>query len=221
MKISKVFILFVVAYLSISISGCSKKDAADTSLSSPVREKINEEIANMACVQTTNFPYSSRDKSSGHCFGCDKFAEAGLLTRVDEEDPFAFDSRGSYRGALAYRFELTELGMETYIPAGGVDASDDDAPRFCFGTAHVSKITRLVGPLMLNNQRVIGIRYIAELENPHPFIFDPRAKLLNIPLPTHNPLGGPVLYPEANVSAIFNTRDPKDFYLDASFQVGL
>lgn len=224
MKISKVFILLAVANLAISISGCSPKDP-DASLSSPVREKINEEIANMACVQTMTFPFSARGISRGGCFECEKFVEAGLLTKVEEEDPFASDSQEAFgRGGGRepdIRFELSELGMETYIPGGEDETYGKVPPRFCFGTAHVSKITRLVGPVMFNNAKVIGIRYIAELENPHPFIFDPRAKLLKIPLPNASQEGMPVLYPEENVSAIFNPNDPKDFYLDASFQVGM
>jgi hypothetical protein len=215
------FILLAPLMLSMHISGCSKKEAAEAPLSSPIRERINEDIANMACVTAPPLPFSSRERPRGSCFGCDKFVEAGLLTKVVAENTFASDFLETYKRGADIRFELTELGMETYILGVGDDPYGNERSRFCFGTPRLSKVTRLVGPVLFNNAKVIGIRYIVELENPHPFILAPRAKLLGIPLPNANPLGGPVYYPEANVSAIFNPNDPNDFILDPNFQIGM
>jgi hypothetical protein len=220
MKISKVFILGALLISAINISGCSKQDAAASQYTSPIRAKINEEIANMACAPAHSFPFSSRERPEDSCFGCDKFVEAGLVTKTVEEDPFASNTQQNIKPDV--RFELTELGNETYIAGGGDSAYGLGGPRFCFGKVKVNQITRLVGPVMFNNERVIGIRYIAELESPHPFIFDSRAKILGIKLPNASPItaGKPVLYPEANISAIFNPGNPNDFWLDASLEIG-
>lgn len=73
---------------------------------------------------------------------------------------------------------------------------------------------------MLGGARNFGIRYIAQLDNPNPYLFDPRAKLLGIRLPDVAMEGKPVFYPEQNVTAVINPNNPNDFYLDTSLTIG-
>jgi hypothetical protein len=229
-KISKVSILLALFSLALVAPGCSNQEAVLAKYGGPITAKLNEDIANMACVPAWPFPFSSRETPKASCTNCDKFAEAGLLTKDVVEDPFAASSFGAdtpqrYKPAPDIRFELTELGKATYIAGSSDGPWGNDPPRFCFGKVHVNRITRTVGPVMNGNVKMIGVRYIAEIENPNPFILDPRAKLLGIKLPFGGPMaaGKPVLYPEANVTAIFNPNNPNnpnDFYLDGSLQIG-
>lgn len=230
MKMAKVYILLALFALALIAPGCSNQEAILAKYGGPITAKLNEEIANMACVPAWPFPFSSKETPRASCTNCDKFAEAGLLRKDVVEDPFATDqyapeSQQRYKPAPEIRFELTDLGKDVYIAGSSDGPWGNDPPRFCFGKVHVNKITRMVGPVMNGNVKMIGVRYIAEIENANPFILDPKAKLLGIKLPIGGAMatGKAVLYPEANVTAIFNPNNPNspnDFYLDSGLQIG-
>ena len=216
MTLSKTMQLLALAFLAIGASGCSKNDAASAEFLIPVKLQIDREIENMACVPAYSFPFSSRERPDSRCFGCDKFVEAGLLTKEVVEDPFAEDTPARYRRDPEIRLTLTELGNAAYESGDESSPHAKDRPRFCFGRAHVKEITHVYGPAMNGNVAMYGIRYIAELENPSPYLLDPRAKLLDIPLPLMGQMaaGKTVIYPERNVTAAFPKRnDPSDFTL--------
>lgn len=216
MKVSKAMTLLVLACLAINISGCAKQDAVSAEFLIPVKLKIDREIEHLACVNASYFPFSSRDRPNEGCFGCDRFVTAGLLTKEEVEDPFASDTPERYRSEPEIRFELTELGKSAYEPGNENSPHSKDRPRFCFGRAHVKEITHVYGPAMNGNVKMYGIRYIAELEDPNPFLFDPRAKGLEIPLPLKGQMAEgktAVLYPERNVTVAFPSNNPRDFVL--------
>lgn len=216
MTFSKEMTLLAFVYLAINASGCSKQDTATAEFLIPAKLQLDRDIENMACVSAWSFPFSSRERPDASCFGCDKFVEAGLLTKEVVEDSFASDTPTRYRREPEIRFTLTELGNAAYESGNEGSPHAKDRPRFCFGRAHVKEITRVYGPAMNGSVRMYGIRYIAELEDPSPYLLDPRAKLLDIPLPLMGQMaaGKTVLYPERNVTAAFpNPNDPYDFTL--------
>jgi hypothetical protein len=215
MKISKAMTLLVLACLAINISGCAKQNAVSAEFLILVKLQIDRDIEDLACVNALYFPFSSRARPNERCFGCDKFVMAGLLTKEEVEDPFASDTPERYRSKPDIRLELTELGNSAYEPGDEASPHSKDQPRFCFGRAHVKEITHVYGPVMNGDVKMYGIRYIAELEDPNPFLLDPRAKVLEIPLPLKGQMaaGKTVLYPERNVTVAFPSNNPRDFTL--------
>jgi hypothetical protein len=216
MKISKAMTLLVLVYLEINASGCTKQDSVSAEFLVPIKVSISKEIENLACVKALSYPFSFLERSNPYCWNCDKLVEAGLLTKVVVEDPFASDTSERYRRESDVRLELTELGRSAYIPGDENSPYFKEQPHFCFGRAYVKEITRVYGPAMNGNVKMYGIRYIAELEDPNPFLLDPRAKLLDIPLPLMGQIAGgkTVLYPERNVTVAFgNPKDLRDFTL--------
>ena len=216
MKIRNVLILLAAVFLAFKIPSWISQKAEISSHMGEFRARLNEDIANMACVNEGPFPFSSRmdpaARSRGNintCEKCDALYQAGLLDKEVVE--FSIDE--SEKTGFETTYELTDLGSSVYNPGTGDGPYSKDPPRFCFGTAHVDKITRTFGPVNFGGQKNLGIRYIAVLENPNPFLKDPHARLLGILLPS----GNPPLYPEANVTAVFTG---KDFYLDGSLKIG-
>lgn len=220
MKISNVLILLALVFFAFKAPGCYSHAAATAKYAGLIKAKLNEEIANTACVPASSYPFSSVDRPGDRCPNCDKFVEAGLLTKQTVEDLFATDAQMA-RKAADIRYELTDIGYDAYVRGTADGPYGNDPPRFCFGKVRVNAITRTVGPVMNGNVKMLGIRYVAELENANSFMFDPRARLLGIPLPIGPALPGkPVLLPEANVTAVFDPVKPDDFYLDESLQIG-
>lgn len=222
MKISNVLITLAVVFLVIKIPSCISQKGQVAKHMDEFIARINDDISQQACVKEGPFPFSSRyGRQSGNsrhvsytCEKCDILFQAGLLDKEVIEYTPAPGARDNQKAGFETRYELTELGNSVYDPGSSDDLYSKDAPRFCLGKARVKQITRTTGPVMLGGVKNIGIRYVAMLDNPHPFLHDPRAKLLGIPLPA----GDPPLYPEANVTAVFDER--KVFYLDSSLQLG-
>lgn len=201
MKAQNSILLFALCFLAINLEACSK---TAPSLAEPIKSELENSVAKMACIPTESFPYAERYG----CLGCAELVEAGLLTKeMDSETP------------ERVRYDLSDLGKSAYIPSA-TGETRHGASSFCFGKARVLQITRIFGPVMLGNQKNLGIRYIAQLENPNPYIFDPRAKILRIPLPSAAMPGKPALYPEQDVTAVINSKNPNDFYLDGGLHVG-
>lgn len=222
MKIRNVLILLALALLVIRIPSWLGQKSVQAKHTPEFTAKINEAIANMACVNEGPFPFSSRNgrqsATSSYvthtCDKCDVLYQAGLLSKEVIEYTPEQAAQENQKPGFETRYELTDLGKNVYIQGSGDGPYSKDPSRFCFGKARVKEITRTIGPVMLGNTKNIGIRYVAVLENPHPFLNDPRAKILGIPLPT----GSALLYPEANVTAVFYNQ--KDFELDGSLQLG-
>lgn len=204
---------------AFNLPSCLGQKAEVNSHMGEFKAKINEAIEHQACVAEGPFPFSSRvsstsmDRTSTRtCGKCEVLFQAGLLDKqVIEFSPSGITESGNKEFETIYK--LTDLGLGVYVSGTDDNPYGKDPPRFCFGKAQLHKITRTFGPVNFGGAKNIGIRYVAVLENPHPFLQDPRARLLGIPLPS----GNPPLYPEADVTAVFSG---KDFYLDGSLKIG-
>jgi hypothetical protein len=214
MKTTKTLILFVLVFLAINLEGCGRKDAPK--LSEPIKIELDKVVAEMACMPTRALPFVSDQQHNQTCFECDNLVQAGLLTREGSTD-----STGNSEGTLPanVRYNLTDIGEGAYVQATG-DGPYGSTPRFCFGNPRVYRVTSTFGPVVLGGAKNFGIRYIVQLDNPNPYLFDPRAKLLRIRLPNPAMEGKPVFYPEQNITAVINQNNPNDFYLDGSLQIG-
>lgn len=214
MKMTKTLIQLVLVFLAINLGGCGEKEAPK--LSEPIKAELDKTVAEMACMPTREFPFVSDPKLNRTCLECDKLIQAGLLVSEASAEPTG-DPASMQQASV--RYLLTDIGEGAYVQATG-EGPYGTTPRFCFGNPHVYQITSTFGPVMLGNARNFGIRYIAQLDNPNPYLFDARAKLLGIQLPNAAMEGKPVLYPEKNITAVINVNNPNDFYLDASLQIG-
>lgn len=234
MKVRNVLILLAAVYLGLfqipywlTMSEheqglkAEKKSLVESHLND-FKEKINEDIKYLACLKEGPFPFStlggnkSEDSSNVtyKCEKCDMLFHAGLLDKkvIEYIPPPEMQKIGGSK--FETRFELTDLGRSAYVQGTTDGPYSKDPPRFCFGNARVDEITRTIGPINFGGNKNVGIRYVAVLENPHPYLSDPRAQLLGIPLP----LGNPPLYPEANVTAMFYADD-SNFELDSSLTI--
>lgn len=177
------------------------------------KEKINEDIKYLACLKEGPFPFSTLEGRK--CEKCDTLFHAGLLDKKVIEYLPPPENQKIGGSEFETRFELTNLGSSAYDQGTTDGPYGKDPPRFCFGNARVHEITRTIGPVNFGGNKNVGIRYVAVLENPHPYLSDPRAQLLGIPLPS----GSPPHYPEANVTAVFYGND-SNFELDGSITLG-
>lgn len=211
-------LLSVLVLLSIGLGGCGKREPLK--LAAPIQAELDKTVAGLPCMPAETFPYSSQDNNNAMCNQCDQLVQAGLLTRdADSPDP---DPASTFFQAprANVRYDLTDIGRSAYVPSPD-GRTAYGAAKFCFGTAHVVKITRLFGPVFMNNmQKALGIRFIAQLDNPNPFVYDPRMKMLNVRVPSAAMPGKPLIYPEIDWSAVINTNNPRDVYLDASLHIG-
>lgn len=222
MKIRNILILLGIVFLLFKIPSWLGQKGIQAKYTNEFKAKINEEIKYMACVKEGPFPFSSstgRQSASSsyvthNCEKCDVLYQAGLLSKEVIENPPA-PGQGSQKSGFDTRYELTDLGNSVYTVGTSDGPYSKDPSRFCFGKARVNEITRTIGPVMLGGVQNIGIRYVAVLDNPHPFLNEPQAQLLGLPLPK----GTPPLYPEANVTAVFYSQ--KEFELDGSLKLGL
>lgn len=218
MEISNAVALSILLLFAISLGGCSMKQEP-LKLAEPIKSELDKAVAEMACMPAEPFPFVSEEHPNLSCNNCAKLAEAGLLTKEGGKDPASGDTPIIGRPEVNVRYDLSDLGQSAYVPSSAGNSAYG-ASRFCFGKAHVFKITRIFGPVMLGGQKNIGIRYIAQLDEPNPYISDSRAKLLGIPLPIAVMPGKPVLYPELDITAVINPNNPNDVYLDGSLHIG-
>ncbi len=179
-------------------------------LPGPVKDALDKYVAEIACTPTGTFPSDTIDNPYTICIDCDKQADAGLLTKEEgttEIPPAVTLSGAKVKLPRPYvRYDLTDIGRKAYVPEGnnGLYAR---APLFCFGKGRVVKVTNVYTPM---GPYTIGIHYIAQLDDPSPFLLDPRAGRLGIPLPAAAKPGKPVLYAERDVTLIVNPVNPKD-----------
>ena len=221
-KIRNILIMLGVIFLVFKIPSWIGQKGVQAKYGNEFKAKIDEEIKYMACVKEGPFPFSSssgrKSENSSYvthtCEKCDVLYQAGMLSKNVIENPSAPGAQGSQVSGFDTRYELTELGNSVYTQGTRDGPYSKDPSRFCFGKARVKEITRTFGPVTLGGVNNIGIRYVAVLENPHPFLNEPQAKLLGIPLPK----GSPQIYPEANVTAVFYNKN--DFELDGSLTIG-
>lgn len=214
--------LLALIFSAINLGGCSMKQEPPK-LAEPIKIELDKIITNMACIQTGQFPHVVKDEFPTPCTYCERLVEAGLLTKEREAGGSGFPS-DSPPGAAAQpanvRYDLTDAGKSAYTFGVSENTYGPDASRFCFGKPHLLQVTRIFGPVMLGGQKNFGIRYIVQLDEPNAYLFDPRAKVLDIPLPTPVFPGKPVLYPPQDVTAVMNPNNPNDFYLDTKLKIG-
>lgn len=203
--------------LAAVLGGCSKPQPLK--LAEPIQSELDKAVAEMACMPAEAFPYVSDEHPNLGCNDCNKLVAAGLLTKQGGTTPDPNDFEAMRRWEPNVRFELTEIGQSAYVPSTNGNSYYGNS-HFCFGKSHVMKITRLFGPVEFGGRRNLGIRFIAQLDNPNPYIWDARAKLLDIKLPSAAMTGKPALYAETDVTAVINPNNPKDVYLDGSLHIG-
>lgn len=211
-------LLAVLMLLSIGLGGCGKR--APLKLAAPIQAELDKAVAGLACMPAETFPYASQEHNNAMCNQCDGLVQAGLLTR-DADSPDPDPASTFYQAARAnVRYDLTDIGRSAYVPSPD-GRTTYGAAQFCFGTAHVVQIKRLFGPVMVGSmQKALGIRFIAQLDNPNPFVYDPRIKQLNVRVPSAAMPGKPLIYPEIDWSAVINANNPSDVYLDSNLHVG-
>lgn len=208
----------LLALLAIGLGGCSK--GQPRTLAPPVQAELDKFVAGLPCIPAESFPYSSQDNHNLTCNDCEAQVAAGLLTKQTDEPP-PEPSNSFFRASQAnVRYDLTEEGRSAYVPSA--DGSNTyGASHFCFGNAHVLKIKRIFGPVMFGNaQKGLGIRFIAQLDNPNPLVYDSRIKALRVSLPAAAMPGKPLIYSEIDVTAIINANNPNDLYLDRNTHIG-
>jgi hypothetical protein len=210
--------LSLLVLAAVGLGGCTKQQPR--TLAAPIQAELDKFVSSLPCIPAESFPYSSQDNHNLTCNDCDAQVEAGLLTKqVDEAPPEP--SGGFFRAPQAnVRYELTEAGQSAYVPSSD-GRTAYGASQFCFGSAHVLKIKRIFGPVMIGNmQKGVGIRFIAQIDNPNPIVYDPHMKALRVELPAAAMPGKPLIYPEMDVTAIINANNPNDLYLDRNMHVG-
>jgi hypothetical protein len=212
-------LLFALVFFAISLGGCSMKQEPPK-LAEPIKIELDKIVANMACIPTGQFPYVVDQQHNPMCAYCEKLVDAGLLTKETDTNSSPSDSEQPMRASANVSYALTDIGQSAYIRGTSENTYGPDASRFCFGKPRVLQITRIFGPVMLSGQKNLGVRYIAQLDEPNPYVFDPRAKILDIPLPDPAMAGKPVLYSHQDVTVVMNPNNPNDFYLDTKLKIG-
>jgi hypothetical protein len=202
-------LLLALIFFAINLGGCSRKQEP-LKLFEPYKAELDSLVAKMACIPAEQFPYVVDQQHNPTCAYCEKLVTAGLVTK--EEDT------SSNPPSLSY--VLSDIGQSAYIPGTSENTYGPDGSRFCFGKPRVLEITRLFGPVMFSGQKNLGVRYTAELDEPNPYVFDERAKMLNIPLPDHLMVGKPAIYSKQDVTVVINPNNPNDFYLDTNLKIG-
>ncbi len=205
-----------LAFLAVNLGGCSLKQEPPK-LAEPIKAELEKHVAGMACITTGQFPHVE-DQRSGPCVYCERLVMAGLLTK--EADAAAFPSDSGMPQSGSFRYELSEAGQSAYVRGTSDSTYGPDASKFCFGKPRLLQVTRIFGPVSFGGQMNLGIRYLVQLDEANPYLFDPRAKTLDIPLPEAAMEGKPVLYPPQDVTAVLNPSNPNDFYLDTKLKVG-
>jgi len=163
-----------------------------------IKQVINEALSSRdgVCIYEGPFPFNSRDIFKGrhwitydpkiHRSGCDRcedLYQAGLLTKSIEE------GRGR---VLNTRYELSDFGASVYTEEPPHPSWGKRRPRFCFGKTVLLKIDPAQPVPSSAGGAEIDIKYVAEVSNPHPFLFDPRSKPLRLAVPQNSK---PAVYP--------------------------
>lgn len=152
------------------------------------KETINWMLAERdgVCVYEGPFPYSTRDeRRSFGCNRCEDLYQAGLVTKsVSSYEEFG-------REKFDARFELTALGRSVYAEDINHLGKRVNA-RFCFGRTALHKIVEVLPPMNLGGATLVGVKYVAEVLEPHPFLFDPQSEPLRLAVPQR---GERLLYP--------------------------
>lgn len=188
-----------------------------------VRNELNPYLQYRACIREGPFPFSSleakmkgsRYKPGRTCEKCELLAHAGLLTKniAEYEIP---PSEEYPNGDTVYEvvYDLSELGRAHYIEGASDSVYELNTHRFCFGKARIDKFTRIIGPERIGMTVYTTFRYIAVLDNPSPYLKDPRAKLLDIEIPE----GDPLRYKESYTTAVLGPNGEIE-RLDSSMQI--
>lgn len=161
----------------------------------------------VACLREGPFPVDTGGRQRPSCRRCEDLAAAGLLTREQVGDPKS--------GSSHYIYDLTPFGRSVYTTEED-PVSHDRYPRFCFGSTRVYKVVAAQSPLHIGGQIVIGVEYVVEVVDPHPFLFDPKSRVLNLPLPKR---GTPALYAPARTTVLLSAHG-QFLYADPSYRYG-
>lgn len=168
-----------------------------------IKQVINEALSSRdgVCVYEGPFPFNSRDifkpdpwtsyDPKIHRSGCDRcedLYQAGLLTKSIEDD------KGQVPNA---RFELSDFGISVYTEEPPHPSFGKRQPRFCFGKTVLLKIEQAQPVPSSAGGAEVDIKYVAEVFNPHPFLFDPRSKPLRLTVPQNSK---PAVYPARAVT---------------------
>lgn len=224
MRISRILILLFAVFVGLYVipylifRAPMEREAYDTHVTQnleKIKAALNQSVEYRLCIYEGSFPFSSRRGRPRHyggpdrqCDRCEDLYAAGLLTKSIEEyvpDVMEPTGEGNYQynppnmKKFDVQYELTDFGRSVYNEGGGDLARMPDRPRFCFGKPKLQKITSTQAPMMMGTQVAIGIQYIIEVENPHPFLFDPANKPLGLKLPKQ---GKVVLYPPENTTVM-------------------
>lgn len=144
-------------------------------------------------------PLDETDVYRPRCDRCDDLEEAGLL-RKGLFEKRAYDGTSTEEA----RFELTDLGKSAYSeeirPSALIPSVSVVNWKFCFGKTTVAKIVEALPPMNFHGSIAVGVKYIAQVEDPSPFLFDPRSKPLRLAIPKR---GNPALYPPRVTSVLF------------------
>ncbi|MGH8144069.1 MAG: hypothetical protein ACREU2_16325 [Steroidobacteraceae bacterium] len=147
----------------------------------------------------TSGPFAPLDETGVYrprCDRCDNLAEAGLLRKALVEKHAADGT-----STVEAQFELTKLGKSVYSEHIRPAPSDTLVSwKFCLGKTTVEKIVEALPPVNFHGNVAVGIKYIAQVEDPNPLLFDPRSKPLRLAVPER---GSPALYPPRVTTVIF------------------
>lgn len=147
------------------------------------------------------------------CNRCDDLVEAGLLTKSVSETTDRFGI-----ATFSARFTLTEFGKSVYIEELKPGRSLDYLLvnwKFCFGKTTLYKIEETLAPASFGGDVVVGVKYIAQVIDPHPFLFDPRSRPLRLPVPSNTT---PALFPPRVTTIVFHASGGVD--IDDSVKYG-
>jgi len=125
------------------------------------------------CLATVHFPYES-GKNAAKCDLCDALVDAGLLSRT------AGTAVSNEQERVAVRYDLTPLGSSLYTTRLR-DRRSENFPGFCFGRTLLSKVD-IGRPLRSGRGMVVGLSYAAEIADPHPLLYQPVARALQLPV---------------------------------------
>lgn len=177
---------FVLFHLLAGQAAPERIDPAAAPYLDGIRAGIERELAvsDLTCVFAGPFPLDTADRHRLPCPRCAALHAAGLLDRTPVGEPRAKTGRQDYL------YRLTAFGRSVYAEDEEAD-SGMRRPRFCFGRVRVQRITEALAPLRVGNV-FVGVRYVAMVPNPHPFLFDARSAALGLSVPDRGP---PALYP--------------------------
>lgn len=172
-----------------------------------ITQGLDRELSSQRmCLHEGPFPL---DTSARHlpCLRCEDLHAAGLLDRTPSPNTTAEQPQ--------WQYDLTDLGRQLYTTDED-PVSGDRSPRLCLARTKVHHVVAAQPALRLGGNIAIGLDYVAELIDPHPFTFDPRSQPLDLPVPTQQT---PALLPPERTTVMLT---PWGSFLetDASFRYG-